>query len=433
MDKFFYILSILLIISDIELYAQENPVYNHYYNNPYLINPAEAGGDGYMSIKLNHRQQWRGVEGAPVVSTLSFQTPFDYKKGAIGVNVRNFERGLITTTDFLATYAYTVYLTKTTTLHFGLSAGLTANSIDFSEIENINDPALADFQNNNMQPIANFGFKLKSPSGLNLDISLPRLFKPSYVNTTNFETYDFSPFDEVTVMTYFKRPLDKKIVTRRRGGMQRRVALEDAYAPLQLYAIYKYSPIVGQRVEVLATLHLNENIWVGGAYRINYGASGIFGLKINSFSFSYAYEPSNKLVSGFEQGTHELQLSLNIGEKKKLERSKPILRTIQKSETRQARFTQQDVQMGGSGEQSVSGKKFYVVLKEFRNFDAADYFSRNLREKEELTTDIFYNKNNGVFYVYIYETESSKEANKEKKAVEELTRFKNVKIIIINQ
>jgi type IX secretion system PorP/SprF family membrane protein len=433
MDNFLYILLILLTFSALQMSAQEMPVYNHYYNNPYLFNPSEAGSDGFMSVKFNHRQQWMGIDGAPVVSTLTFQTPFDYKKWAFGMNIRNFERGLITTMDAIATYAYTVYLTKTTTLHFGLSAGVTSNSLNLSEIENFNDPVLADFQNDNIQPLANFGFKLKSKSGINFGISLPRLLKPNYINSKDFVSYDFSPFDEVLVMGYYKRLLDKKIVNRKKRGVNRRIALENTYAPLQFYVIYKYSPLVDKRIEVLTTLDLGEHIWIGGAYRLNYGPSGIFGIKSGSFSFSYAYEPSNKLVSGFEQGTHEIQIGLNIGAKKKLQRSKPILRTIKKVETHQARFSKDDVQTGGSDAQEHTGKHYYVVLKEFRDFNSADDFGRRIKRDEELDTDIFYNKKTRVFYVYIFETDSSKEANKEKQAVMDLTKFKKVKIITIDQ
>ncbi|MTI21973.1 type IX secretion system membrane protein PorP/SprF [Fulvivirga sp. RKSG066] len=433
MDHFFCRLSIfLLTICALTGHAQEIPVYNHYYTNPYLFNPSEAGTDAFMSVSLNHRQQWRGIEGAPVVSTLSFQTPFDYKKWALGVNVRNFQRGLITTTDFMATYAYTVYLTKEATVHFGLSAGVTSNSLDLEDIEDLDDPVLSDFANNNMQPAANFGMKIKSPTGFNLGFALPRLFRPNFINAQDFESYDFSPLDEVVVMGYFKRKMDKKIVTRRRGGINRRVALEDAYAPLQIYGIYRYSALTGNQAEVLATLHIGESIWVGGAYRFNYGPSGLFGLNIGAMSFSYAYEPASNQVTGFEQGTHEVQLKIRIGEKKKLEKTKPILRTIVKKETHEARFSKDDVQTGGDQELE-GGKMFYVVIKEYRDFNSADDLVRRLKDAEDLTTDIFYNKNSRRYYVYTYKTTSSKEANKEKKAVAELTKFKSVKIIIVDE
>ena len=432
MDKIIYVLAIFFCLSVLTGRAQEIPVYNHFYNTPYLLNPAEAGIYPYTHFSLNHRQQWRGVEGAPVVSTLTFESPFDYKKWALGATIRNFNRGLLSTTDFLATYAYTVYLNSQTTLHFGLSAGLTNNSIDMSQVSDLSDPAISGFLDNNMQPISNFGIKLGTPSGFNLGVSLPRLFKPQYTNAANFELDNFSPIDEVIVMAYYKRYMESRIVTRRRGRYKRRVKIEDTYAPLQFYMLYHYSQIAGQRIEATATLNLNENIWIGGSYRLNYGASGIFGFTIKNVSFSYAYEPASKMVSGFAQGSHEVQLKINIGDKKKLERDKPKLRTIEKTDTRAPRFSWDDVQTGGEEEPEEQSKKYYVVVDEFRDFNSADRLVKKIKKDLDLNSDIFYNKSNGVYYVYVYETFSRREANKDKRAVEELTKFKNVKVIIVD-
>ncbi|MEQ8245939.1 PorP/SprF family type IX secretion system membrane protein [Fulvivirga sp.] len=428
MGNFFSILLIIVLVCSQKSYGQQSPVYNHFNSNPYFYNPAEAGSNEFTSVIFNHRQQWRAFDGAPVASTLSFQTPFDYRKFAIGVNIRNYERGLLTTTDALLTYSYTIYLTKESTLHFGLSGGLTTNNIDINEVDDPSDPAIIELQNDNIQTLANFGVKFRSKSGINLGVALPKLLNPEFANPKSFETPAFSPFDEVTVMAYFKRPLEKKIVTKKQKGVRRRVAVENAYAPLQLYALYNYSKLVDERIEVVGTLDLGDNLWVGGSYRLNYGFSALLGIKFQSFSFAYAYDPSSNFVSGFDLGTHEVQIGLNIGERKKLARSKPILRTIQKTETHQARFSHDDVQ---TNESLKGGKVFYVVIKEFRDFNSADNFVRMVQEEQDLTTNIFYNKNNRVFYVYIYQTESSKEANKELKAVKELTKFKNVKIITI--
>ncbi len=435
MDKLFKLILLLLMVPSYYTNAQRIPVYNHYYNNPYLFNPAEIGSNGFLNVKINHRQQWRGIEGAPEVTTLTFEAPFDYKRGAIGGYLRSFKRGLITTNDFLVSYSYTAYLTKETTIHFGLSAGVSSNDINLSDIDSPDDPILAEFMNNNIQPIANFGFKFQSKSGLNFGVTLPRLFTPSFLNQNSFESYEFSPFDEILVSTYYKKKLEKKIVTKRSRGSRRRVAVENTYAPLQLYLLYRYSKLTDERIEALATLNLTDNFWVGAAYRLNYGASGILGFNIKQFSFSYAYEPGSNQVTGFEQGSHELQLGINIGQRKKLQRSQPILQTVQRKERHEARFTQDDVQSGGSAdekEEKTSNKVFYVVLKSFKDFNSADDFVSRMEEKG-LNTDIFYNKKDKRFYVYIFKTDRAKEANREKKAVQDLTKYKSVQIIIIEK
>jgi type IX secretion system PorP/SprF family membrane protein len=411
--------------------AQDLPVYNHFFITPYLYNPAEAATHPFMNAALNQRQQWRGVEGAPQVTTLTFEAPFDYKKWGLAGTLRNFNRGLLSTNDFLVTYSYYINLTRNSTLHFGISGGLTANSLDFTQIQDLSDPAINNFLDNNIQPISNVGFKLQTKSGFNLGAALPRMFNVQYANERNFEALQVAPFDEFTVMAYYKKPLDYKLVTRRNGRFKSTVKLEDVYAPLQFYAIYQHSDIVGQRIELLSTFTFNELFWVGGSYRLNYGMSGIVGFNMKKLSFSYAYEPSSKLVNGFANASHEIQLRLSIGEKVKKLVERPKLKSLDRSSERAPRFSSQDVQLGGEAGQ-VQQKKYYVVVQEFKDFNSADRLVKKLKKDEDIVADIFFNERNGIYYVYIYETYSRRDAFRDKKVAEEVTKFKNIKVIIVD-
>src|SRR5690606_2263001 len=96
---------IALIASCGTALAQNYPVYNSYYINPYLYNPAEAATE-YAYVFVNHRQQWLNVEGAPVLTTLTFNTMLDQSRSAVGVRLSSYKRGILNTTDALFTYAY---------------------------------------------------------------------------------------------------------------------------------------------------------------------------------------------------------------------------------------------------------------------------------------------------------------------------------------
>jgi hypothetical protein len=74
MNNFFCVLYIFFLFNVLSSQAQEIPVYNHFYTTPYLLNPAEAGAYPFMNASINHRQQWRGVEGAPVVTTITVES-----------------------------------------------------------------------------------------------------------------------------------------------------------------------------------------------------------------------------------------------------------------------------------------------------------------------------------------------------------------------
>ena len=55
--------------------AQQKPVYTQYILNNYIINPAITGIENYTDVKISYRNQWAGIEGAPVTTNLSIQGP----------------------------------------------------------------------------------------------------------------------------------------------------------------------------------------------------------------------------------------------------------------------------------------------------------------------------------------------------------------------
>ena len=211
MHKYVRILSILLIFSSWHsLHAQNYPVYNSFYISPYLYNPAEAVTE-YTSVYANHRQQWTSIEGAPMVSTLFFTTLLDGTRAGIGAKLSSYSRGLLTTTDISLTYAYGVPLSEKSMLFFGLSGGAISSTIDLTNVTDPNDPAIANYLANNLQPTANFGMLFRSQSGLNFGISLPQLFAPGFNGDGHFSEINVSPLDNVMVTAYYRKKLDAKI------------------------------------------------------------------------------------------------------------------------------------------------------------------------------------------------------------------------------
>ena len=413
--------------------AQIFPVYNHFYNNQYVYNPAEAGNESYTTFIVNHRQQWRGIEGAPVVSTFTFHTPFDYSKSAIGLNVRSFERGILTSNDILVTYAYRLFLDEESTLHFGLSGGVLNNTIDFEKVDDPDDPVLAQFEeNNNIQPAANFGIKYQSATGINLGIALPKLF-PAFPDSDN-DGIQFSPFNDVILMAYYKRRVKGKIVTRRRKGMRRRVKMESSYAPLEFHVLYRYAAAGNSQLEALVRLTLNETFWVGGSYRLNYGPTFNLGFQFNKFSFGYAYETASTFEGQFLDGSHELQLNLRIGKEKRLRKKQTILRSSLGTRKREhkARYSNQNTENVNQVTEEQVNKRYYLVVKSFNDFNTADKYMSRLQEEEELNAKIYYEEAKKKYHVHIFETTKFKDANLERKNISEQTKFKEVKILIVD-
>lgn len=431
MRNLFFVLLIsqTLMVSFVK--AQNFPVYNSYYINPYLYNPAEAASD-FAYVFVNHRQQWMNIEGAPVLTTVNFNTMLDNSRAAIGVKMSSFKRGLLSTSDVALTYAYGIGLSKNSRLYFALSGGAITNNINLDEAD-LSDPAVTNYLADNIQPAGNFGLMLKSESGLNLGVALPQLFTPKFNSASSFENTSVSPMDNVIFSAYYRKKLSPKMVERRRKGVNRKVKDEGSYAPLEFYVLYKYAKAGNSQAEAMAKLNLSDHFWVGAGYRQSYGMSGSLGVAFNKFLLSYSYEPGNQPEPAFSQGTHEVQLGLRLGSLKSFRKKSPVLlsRLRQQTVVRTSRFKQEVPPLNSSIQLStVSQTKYYVVVKVFSDFTSADKHKQELRA-DKFNANVFYYERDRKYYVHVLETEKSSEAHQEVRNLKTYTKLNAARVLTI--
>jgi type IX secretion system PorP/SprF family membrane protein len=427
-------IGLLLSVCCISVRAQNYPVYNSFFVNPYLYNPAEALTE-YTTIYALHRQQWMNVEGSPQTSALTFTTLLNESRAGLGGKITSYERGLLNTTDFSLTYAYGIPTGQKNWLFFGLSGGAISNSIDLTKISDPNDPAIAGYLAKNIQAAASFGMLYRSGSGLNIGLSLPQLFPSVYNSTASFDQLTVSPTDNVFFTIYYKRKVESKIVSRNKGGLKQKVKTQEAIAPLEFYLNYKYSKYGNSQFELLAKLNLTQNFWLGGSYRLPYGFTGNLGINVQRFTFGYSYEPGNQPQDGFSQGTHEVILGLKLGQLKKFKRAAPVLRsTLTKTpaEKHTARFqeTVEDPDQINQQQGEVK-KKYFVVIRLFNDFTAADVYKRKLIT-DKFNADIFYNPQDKKYYVHVLETLKAAEAHEEVRNLKTYTKLKEARVLIVS-
>lgn len=412
-------------------FAQNLPVYNSYYINPYLYNPAEVASD-YTYVFVNHRQQWMNIEGAPVLTTVNFNTMLDNSHSAFGVKLSSFKRGILNSSDVALTYAYGIGLSEKSRLYFALSGGAITNNINVNEAD-LSDPAIANYLADNVQPAGNFGMMIKSESGFNFGIALPQLFGPKFNSTANFENTSVSPMDNIIVSAYYRKKQSGKMVNRRRKGVNQKVKTEESYAPLEFYAIYKYAKAGNSQAEAMIKLNLSQNFWLGAAYRQSYGMSGSAGLAVGKFLLSYSYEPGNQPEPAFSQGTHEIQLGLKLGELKTFRRKAPELLSRLRTQTvvHSSRF-KQEIPPLNSGVQrtTVSATKYYVVIKVFPDFTSADHYKQELRN-DKFNANVFYYEKDRRYYVHVLETEKASDAHQEVRNLKTYTKLKTARVLTI--
>jgi len=298
------------------IHAQISPSFTQFFINPYRINASYAGIEGRPVIYLAHRQQWIGIEGAPVTTTLSFHTPLSLGLN-IGADFYNDSRGILNTNSFLITAGYTIAFSQKDFLRFGLSGGLGFRNIDLSQVDNRSDPALLNVVENNLYINGNFGVSFQT-GYLIMGVSLPNLFEPNLNNTSTFENGTLAPLNEVIANASYRFYF----------------GLDDyAFEP---HVLYRFNDVFPDQFEIAGIFHLKNVVWIGASFRQDYNRSvaedekfknqdyGVYahgGIKIkNRMLFGYSYGLGIQSIPGIGKSTHEFNLSLQFGRERRSRR-----------------------------------------------------------------------------------------------------------------
>jgi len=290
--------------------AQRMPFYTHHIINPYLYNPAFAGYDAHPVLYLTHRQQWLGVEGAPMSTNLSFHTPTGNANPlSVGADLTHDRLGIFSSSALRATAAYLIPLSSEEAhyLRFGLSAGFGLDSYDLTGLNTSDDALFRAAQEGGIYLQGRFGLQYHV-SGFNLGLSVPNLFdSPSFSPT---EPGGLGQFDRAIASLNYRFNL----------GPASQLSLEPTL-------LYHHSTQYDPQVEALGLLRFKDSFWVGGGYQQQAGIAAIAGFQSKSFSFSYHFGTAGNDLASQTMGTHEVQLSLVLGKKKVAMRRKPRLNT----------------------------------------------------------------------------------------------------------
>lgn len=421
------ILPLTLLLSWHQLRSQNYSVYNSFYVNPYLYNPAEASANSAY-VFANYRKQWINVEGAPATATLSYNTLIDHTRSGVGVKLTSYSRGLLNTSEALLTYSYGVPFNQNNVLYFGISGGASSNTIDVNKSSDPNDPALATYPTG-MRPSANFGMRWASSSGISLGAALPQLFGDVYQTNQPSKT-GLAPFDNMVFTFSFRREV-QRVVNRSHRISQKKLQSTTHYAPLELYAVYKYSSLLPKQYEVVAKYNISDNVWLGLGYRQNYGVIPSFGFLWDQFIFGYSYEPGIQPEKGFSTGSHEMQVGFRIGGQKHFKFKEPQLRSTLKVSAvhHDPRFHERtaDAEEAYRPEEK---RRYYVYVKSFADFNQADDFKKKLIA-QKFNGQIFFHPKTKQYYVFTFETLKVSEANEEVKNLKTYTKLKEAKVLTV--
>ena len=147
-----YILTFILFLSSaVFVYGQQTPQYSNYLTNYFAMNPALAGSNDCLNVKLGYRNQWVGFTGAPKTTFATFSTEIKHKKiktirtkHGIGALIENDEIGPFSRSTIYLGYAYHFPVGRAVTASIGVFGGLTQMGVDATQINivDIDDPLI---------------------------------------------------------------------------------------------------------------------------------------------------------------------------------------------------------------------------------------------------------------------------------------------------
>jgi type IX secretion system PorP/SprF family membrane protein len=116
---------LFLILVSLQCLAQQDPIFTQYMYNGQVINPAYAGIWEKAGFTALVREQWAGINQAPLTESISLHSPLNSESVGIGLNIINDTYGREKRLSISADYAYEVYLTPWRRLRLGVKFGFT--------------------------------------------------------------------------------------------------------------------------------------------------------------------------------------------------------------------------------------------------------------------------------------------------------------------
>lgn len=298
MIKLYRFLCVLLltVIVTAPVYAQIDPLYAQYLNNPLVINPAYTGFNKELNASVSFRKQWAGFDGSPTTFNATVHTSlFDNRMGA-GIILVSDQIGEFTNTLAMGTYSYKIQMDRTY-ISFGLQAGVASYRGDNAQLK-IRDEGDVYFAENinTTKPVFGAGVIL-SNDNLFLGLSVPRMLKTKGKYT--------NPDTDATV--------EGDVYTQHFYAMASYIVFINERLRLKPAVLLKYVDANPLSVDVNAVLNIDERYGVG-AFTRNFSTYGFlaqakFG---QSFRFAYAFELPTGNSVGMNFTSHEITLGLNL-------------------------------------------------------------------------------------------------------------------------
>lgn len=295
MNKIKYILLLIVLISGLNGFAQQDPLYTQYMNQLLSINPAYAGAKGVTSASLIVREQWVTWPGNPKTQTLFVHSPINTEMG-VGGSIVNDKIGIVNNIGIFGDYSYTITFPGEKYLSLGLKAGVSFYNAPLSTLFLGNngqyDPAFEDVKYKFL-PNAGVGVYFSSPKYY-LGFSIPKLIT-NKISSSSVET---GTVIREEIHAFFM------------GGYVFNVNRILKFKPYFMLRAVPNAPI---SADITAQFVLVEKLWMGATYRVGNSVGLMLQVQISQqLKIGYAYDLTTNELGSYNSGTHEVLINYDF-------------------------------------------------------------------------------------------------------------------------
>jgi type IX secretion system PorP/SprF family membrane protein len=252
------------------------------------VNPAYAGAENTMVVSAINRQQWVGIDNAPVSTVVNFSTPINFwgRKHGVGLSVIRDELGFEKNTGIRFSYSIQKELTKGA-LYFGVSLGLQNNALKgewyVPDGNAIDDLGAATIDDGQMVLDPSIGLFYKGDN-LYAGVSVLHLTEPNVAYNESVEIF---------LARHYYATVGYKIELSEMWDITPSV-------------FYKTDAVISQ-IDINSLFTYNKRVWAGVSYRRDDAIVGMMGVLFNNgIQIGYAYDISTSKIA---KASHEFLLA----------------------------------------------------------------------------------------------------------------------------
>jgi type IX secretion system PorP/SprF family membrane protein len=305
MKIFFTIIAGLFITCCI--FGQQDPQFSQNMFNQMTVNPGYAGSQDMVCINAINRNQWMGINGAPVAQAFSANMPFTLfeKEHGAGLVVERNTIGFNTDLDLKLAYAYRSKMKiGDGKLGLGLSLGFTSSTLDASKFSGPTGQDL-NVGTDPLIPTGTQTAKYNFDMGIGAYYKTDKLYMGLSISHLTMGSYKYTNTNNAAG-SLFNISQDYNIT----AGYTYQLA-DPMYQLLPSFFVQSDGKTTTMNLNT--NLLYNNRIWGGLSYRVGAAITALFGLELKTgVRFGVAYDYDTSELNKIDNGSLEIVVIYNF-------------------------------------------------------------------------------------------------------------------------